>query len=320
MPKNKFYTIFLIIVVFLFSAPFFTAEKLKKITLEEVLSIGSLDDDVLFQWTGVAVDLQMNIHVLDAMDYSLKKFNPAGKLIKKVGGKGQGPGEFIAPRLLDCSDVSVYTTDQSILGFQVFDTDLNFKRRILIRMPISDFKVLSDDRIAVSSLSTNKKPAIFIFGAEGDLVREIPYSEEKMPLMMDMVSFDFDRDNNLYVAHTFQDRVEKFNKGGKKIWSIKLLKERKVKKKMISSYVVPTEVVYKNMDFDNSGNVFILGGHLCKNRSRDVYVLNSGGKLLTIFTLPDASHCIYIDRKNFLYSRANEGVTLKKFKMHYTYE
>jgi len=320
MPKSKFFTFILVVSVFLVFAASLAAEKLKKISLQEVLSIGSLDDDVLFQWTGVAVGGEMNIFVLDAMDYSLKKFNPAGKLIKKSGGKGQGPGEFIAPRLLDYSDASVYTTDQSILGFQVFDKDLNFKRRILIKMPISDFKILPGDQIAVSSISAEKRPALFIFGADGELVREISYSPKKMPLMMDMVSFDFDRENNLYVAYTFQDRIEKFSRGGDKIWTVKLLRERKVKKKKISSYVVPTEVMYKDLDFDNLGNLFILGGHLSKNRSRDVYVLDRDGKLLTVFTLPDASHCIYIDQMNFLYSRANEGVTLKKFKMNYTYE
>ena len=29
----------------------------------------------------------------------------------------------------------------------------------------------------------------------------------------------------------------------------------------------------------------------------------------------EPSHCIYIDGKNFLYSRANDGITLKKYRM-----
>ncbi|MGB6866412.1 MAG: 6-bladed beta-propeller, partial [Candidatus Aminicenantaceae bacterium] len=68
-----------------------------KVTLEEVLSVGSLDDDTLFQWVGVTVDSYGQIYVTDAMDYSLKKFDADGKLLQKAGGKGQGPGEFLAP-------------------------------------------------------------------------------------------------------------------------------------------------------------------------------------------------------------------------------
>jgi len=68
---------------------------------------------------------------------------------------------------------------------------------------------------------------------------------------------------------------------------------------------------------DSSDNIYILGGHLSKNISRDVYVLNPEGELLTTLTLPDTSHCIYIDKNDYLYSRANEGVTLKKYKIKY---
>ena len=139
-------------------------------------------------------------------------------------------------------------------------------------------------------------------------------------MMMDMVSFDFDEERNLYLAYNFQDLIEKWSKTGEKLWSINLLKVKKVKKKKISSFVVPTELVFKDVAMDGEGNLFVLGAHFSQNRSRDVYVLSLEGKHLATFTLPDTSHCIYIDGKNFLYSRANEGVTLKKFKMHYVYQ
>jgi len=320
MLKKKFLLFTLLLASVLFSYLVSSGKELKKISLEEVLSIGRLDDDALFQWTGVVTDSQGNIYVTDSMDYSIKKFDSRGKFVKKEGRKGQGPGEFMAPRFLDCNEKFLYASDQYVPGVQVFDKELNFKRRISIKKPISDLKILSDFRIAVASLFKDKIASIFIYTAEGELIKKFRYSEEKMPLMMELVSFDFDEDGNLYVAYTFQDRIEKFNKDEKKLWSNKLLKVKIVKRKKISSYVVPTEVVYKDVALDSSGNLFILGGHLSKNRSRDVYVISPEGKHLTTFTLSDSSHCIYIDKENFLYSRANEGVTLKKFKMHYFYE
>lgn len=318
MKRFLFYSLLLAFILFVY---LFSSEKeLKKIELEEILSIGELDDNLLFQWAGIAADSQSNIYVTDAMDYSLKKFDPQGNLIKKTGGKGQGPGEFMAPRLLDCSDRFLYTTDQYVPGVQVFDRELNFVRRISIKIPISDLKILSDQRIAVATLFVDKIASILIYNTEGDLTRKFRYSERKLPLMMEMVSFDFDKDGNLYLAYTFEDKIEKFNKDKKKLWSKKLLKIKKVNKTKISSYEVPTEVVYKDVTLDISGNLLVLGGHFSKNNSRDVYVLSPEGLHLTTFTLPDSSHCIYIDGKSFLYSRANEGVTLKKYRMRYVYK
>lgn len=321
MEIRRFFLFALLSVITLFF-PFFLQgrREIGKISLEEILSLGSLDDDLLFQWVGVVSDSQGYIYVTDSMDYTLKKFDSRGNLIKKKGRKGQGPGEFLAPRLTDCSERFIYVTDQYIPGIQIFEKDLNFKRRLPLVLPIADFKVISDEQIAVATLTLEKTSKIFIFDSQGKVKSELKYSESASTLMMDTVSFDMDPQGHFYLAYTFQDRVEKFDRDGKKLWSQKLLKAKKVKKKKISSYEVPTEIVYKDLALDSSGNVFILGGHFSENRSRDVYVLNSQGRHLTTLTLPDFSHCIYIDSRNCLYSRANDGVTLKKFKMKYVYE
>ena len=92
-----------------------------RVSLDEILSIGTLDDDRLFMWVGISVDENGFIYVSDGMDYSIKKFDTSGNLIKKTGRKGQGPGEFLSPRSLDLSDRSLYILDQNIPGINVFD-------------------------------------------------------------------------------------------------------------------------------------------------------------------------------------------------------
>ena len=285
--------------------------------LEEVLSIGSLEDDVLFQWVGIDVDGEQNIYVTDALDYSLKKFDAAGRLLKKEGRKGQGPGEFLAPRYLDSTEEFIYVSDQFIPRIQVFDKNLNYRHSVSISIPVSDFSALSNGEIAVVSLSPPRSGRIFIFDSEGQLDRELQYSDEKFPLMMDMVNFTFGPQGYLHLAYNFQDKIEKFDLKGKKLWSKNLLGVKKVEKEKIASLVLPSKLIYKDIVLDNSENIFILGGSYSRNPSRDVYVLNPEGQMLTVLTLPDSSHCIHIDSQGFLYSRANEGVTLKKFKIRH---
>ncbi|UCC40245.1 MAG: 6-bladed beta-propeller [Candidatus Aminicenantes bacterium] len=289
-----------------------------KLYLEEVLSIGRLNDVLLFQWVAVVAD-SSGCYVTDTMDYSIKHFDEEGNLIKKTGRKGQGPGEFIAIRFLGISENFLYATDQYMPGIQVFDKDLNYKKRIPILIPVSDIKVISDDEIAVASLSADegKKGRISIFNQDGETVREIKYLDKKIPFMLDMVSFDLDPKGNLYLAYTFQDKIQKFNPEGKKLWSKGLLDVKKIEMQKIRSFKVPSQLIYKDVALDSSGHLFVLGGSYSKNPSQDVYVLSPEGKLLTTFMLPDTTHCIHIDSQDYLYSRANEGVTLKKYKMKY---
>ena len=280
-----------------------------------MLSIGSFDDDTLFQWVGVAVCPEGSIYVTDAMDYSLKKFDAEGNLLKRTGRRGQGPGEFTAPRLLDSSGEFLFVTEQYQPVIKVFDTELAYKCQISLEGPAGDLKALGDELVAVVVLSARSKSHIHFYDSKGKVVKKLNFSERPSQLLMDMVSFDIDGRGNCYLAYNFADKIVKFDDSGKKLWTRSLLGVDRVKREKISSYVLPTEIIYKDIALDRSGNVYVLGGKFSENRSRDVYMLDPEGKLLSTMTLPDSSHCIYIDGEDFLYSRANEGITLKKYRM-----
>jgi len=324
MKKTLYFFLFLILMMFkpisgLSSVESLFTQKQDDIQLEQLLTMGSLEDDLLFQWIGVNVDLSGNIYVTDSLDYSLKKISSDGNLLEKKGGRGQGPGEFMAPRLLDASEKYLYVTDHLLSGIQVFDKDLQFVRRIPIHVPISDFCVLRDDEIAVAPLVMNSPSQICFYNAAGRIKRVLRLGQHSADLIMDQFSFIFDNHKNVYVVYTFQDKIEKIDPLGSRIWSTELLDVKKVKKEKISGFVLPTEIIYKDVDLDSRGNIYILGGSFSANPSRDVYVLNPEGIQIATLTLHDTSHCIYIDDKDFLYSRANAGVTLKKYRMRYLY-
>ena len=305
------------ILFLVLSIPFFPAHAAhpKKIVLEEVLTIGSFEDDYLYQWVGVAADAEGNIYVTDAMDYSLKKFDAAGNLLAKTGRRGQGPGEFTAPRLLDISEHYLFVTEQYQPVVKVFDKNMQYQFHIPLQGPAGDFMAIGDNLVAVMVLSARSESRLHFYDQKGTLVKTVPFSERPSQMLMDMVSFDLDSLGNLYLAYNFADRIVKFDGSGKKVWSKPLLGIKQVKREKISSHVVPTEIVYKDVALDRYGNLYVLGGKFSKNRSRDVYVLSPDGDLVSTLTLPDTSHCIYIDSKNFLYSRANDGITLKKYRM-----
>ncbi len=306
------------IIFLLFSLAASGLLKIETITLKEVLTVGSLDDDAIFQWVGVAADEGGMIYLTDSMDYSLKKFDPKGCLTKKQGRKGQGPGEFLAPRLLEYAGGFLYVTDQYLPGIQVFNESLDFRRRIPLSFPVGCFKVMGEDRFAVVTVAPDKCGRFLIVDSRGEVMEEIPYAAKagNNSLMMDLVEFEV-RNGQFYLAYVFQDRIEKRERNGDLVWSRSLLGKRKVKKKKISNFVLPTEVIYKDIALDSMERVYVLGGHFSKNRGRDIYVFSPSGEHLSTLTLPESSHTLYIDEQDFLYSRANEGVTLKKYAVVY---
>jgi hypothetical protein len=73
-------------------------------SLEEELTIGGEDKDsepLFIDITYVRIDYEENIYVLDSRDCQIKVFDKNGKHIRKIGRKGQGPGEMQFPTMMD---------------------------------------------------------------------------------------------------------------------------------------------------------------------------------------------------------------------------
>jgi hypothetical protein len=316
------------------------------IDIEEVLTIEGLGESLIYQRGSVTTDYEGNIYITDLEDYSIKKFNKIGELIAVTGKRGDEPGEFQGPNIIRYYRGKIYVSEVYSPGIQVFDDDLNFKFKIPIPFTMIDFNVLYEDRIAISTLIKDRSETGFIFciyfydskgnrkkkegkGEEGEEKKEeddkIIYSTDKDFTMMNTVSFQDYRKNYFMIAHNWKDKIDRYYKSGRLVWTRSLLdnKDAQTRKEGYSKRsfgVYPVEAVYKAVALDKQGNLFILGGGLSENINRDVYVLSKDSELITMFTLAEASRTIHIDRNNFLYSRSEDGKKLKKYAIEYIIE
>lgn len=306
-------------------------KKLRGIQIEEVLAIGETNDDLIYQRPGITTDYDGNIYITDLRDNSIKKFNKNGELIKETWRKGGAEG-LQGPNIIKYYRNKLYVSEVYSPGILVFDKNLDFESKIPIRFTMTDFNIISRERIVVSALiydwfEGNFISCLYIYDFEGNENEEkrIIYSTDKKFTMMNMINFVMDRGNNFFIAYSWKDKIERYANNGRLLWTESLLDKKSIKtrierssKRTFGEY--PVEIVYKAIEMDKHGHIFILGGHLSVNNGRDVYVLNKNGKYLTTFILPESSHAIHIDRSNYLYSRSDKGITLKKYVLRYIYE
>jgi hypothetical protein len=339
----------LILIVTLFFSIFailIAQNQLVSIDIEEVLTIEGLGESLVYHRGSVTTDYEGNIYITDLEDNSIKKFNNKGELIAVAGKKGDEPGEFQGPNIIRYYRGKIYVSEVYSPGIQVFDDDLNFKSKIPIPFTMTDFNVLYEDRIAVSTLIKDRSEAGFIFciyfydskgnrekkeeeGEEGEEKNEeddkIVYSTDKDFTMMNTVSFQEYRKNYFMIAYDWKDKIDRYYKSGRLVWTRSLLdnKDAQTRKEGYSKRsfgVYPVEAVYRAIALDKQGNLFILCGDLSENINRDVYVLSKDNEFIATFTLPEASRTIHIDRNNFLYSRTEDGKKLIKYAIGYIFE
>jgi hypothetical protein len=306
-------------------------EQLVRIVLDETLVINNIEGEAIYQKVGITSDNEENIYLTELKGDSIKKFNKIGQLVEWTGRSGQGQEEFNQPGLIKYFNDRLYVTESYRPGIKVFDKDLKLKSKIPLRFTVTDLNFFSDNQIAISTLVRDRSEegnfnfCIYIYDSEGNEKEKIVYETSKGFTMMNMVNFSIDRNNNFFVAYCWKDKIEKLDRNGNLLWTISFLGNREVRTKKIKGTKItlseyPLETVYRAVALDTYGNLFVLGGDLSENKNRDVYVLTSEGRRLLTFILPESSRTIYIDSKNNLYSRSENGLTVRRYVLNYIYE
>ncbi len=93
----------------------------------EIVSKFSLDQskEIIGGCWDIAVDENENIYIPDMPQGNIKIYNIEGKLIKILGKKGAGPGEFVSPMRVDVDNEKICVQDPG--QFKYFFFDRNFK-------------------------------------------------------------------------------------------------------------------------------------------------------------------------------------------------
>ncbi|MCK5148009.1 6-bladed beta-propeller [bacterium] len=292
--------------------------QIKKIDIIKKYVIGGLEAETIYQWVDVVVDNKKNIYITDMMDYSVKKFDSKGNLLKKTGRKGQGPGEFIQIRGIEFRNDSLFVLDERNLGIQIFDDNLNYIGRISCNNIIQKFQVDAFCFI-LKQFSFQSTASLVRVNNKGIVLSEVNYDPGQMNPLLGSIDFTVSNSGNVYIAFLFQDKLIKMAPSGEKLWERNLFNKAKTKMSTLDKlqFQIPEDTFFKAIALDTLGNVFILGGKKSKHKSRDVYVFSDHGDFLCEFTLQESSHLIYIDSENNLYSREDQGVSLAKYEIIY---
>ena len=93
--------------------------------IRRVRALADEQQMVAFNPAGVAVDNDGVMFVTECDSCRLLKVSSDGKLLKAVGGRGKGPGQFHYPDGVALASNKVYVCDRNNQRVQIFDTDLN---------------------------------------------------------------------------------------------------------------------------------------------------------------------------------------------------
>jgi len=170
--------------------------------LEEDLSIGNEEDEnyVFYRATGISVDSERNILVLDAGNNRIQKYDKDGKYLQSIGRQGQGPGEFEGPTRLyiDAKD-NIYVIEM-FQRLHIFDKNGVFQKRIKVEVQ-ENMGVTRDGNFIVHTLSRGERKSDMPM--DHDMFYNIDLVSQEGTTIKTIASFRIERSDTIKTERGF---------------------------------------------------------------------------------------------------------------------
>lgn len=213
------------------------------------------------------------VYVSDTDNKQVQAFDLSGTPIFQFGSAGDKEGEFQFPYgIAGDEDGNVYVADLYNSNISVFDQKGNFLRYFTEKD--SQNQVITspgglriyDDILYVTDIQKHK---VFVFDLEGNKLLEIgePGSGDGQFVAPNNVALD--KDKNIYVSDSGNNRVQIFDKDGKFVKIINGSSDGKGQ----SIFINP-----RGIGVDGKGNLFVVS-----NITHNVYVFDKDGNQETVF-------------------------------------
>jgi len=214
--------------------------KAPRVQLELVRTLGDVaaeDESVAFYMpAGMAVDEKGNLYILDTGNHRVQKFSPDGRFFASFGRQGQGPGEFAYPDSIDVDAAGMlWVSDPNNQRIQVLTSEgaerktIGFvKERVgKIRLTKSGFVMSGGGGVLFVDPGAEEKPQplpklfkkLDLEGkTRGEYGEPFDFKHPLVNQIGNQITFSVDGNDCVYLAWSYQNRVEKYSPEGKLVW------------------------------------------------------------------------------------------------------
>jgi len=155
-----------------------------RIELTPIVTLGNKDGEgILYQQSVIASDRRGRYYVSSNTDPTIVVFDGAGRFIRKIGRRGQGPGEFQARPFIYFADDTLYAAD--IGRITIFAPDYKLVRTIPLGTSGSSLAFLGDGTFVIAGTTRSGDLIGFpmhLVGRDGKVIRSFGSNSERQDI------------------------------------------------------------------------------------------------------------------------------------------
>ncbi len=305
------------------------------VELQEVLSFGDFYDIGDIETTEDG-----SILISDVKNFTVFKYDAGGRLLRRSGRSGRGPGEFAGgPNHIALVDGDVLVSDLRAFAVHRFDANLNYISSLRPLAPMT-MDTGSDGRIYIGIPDILSDQYVTVYGSDGVEISKLSIDHLSGHNLENRFWLLAGQEDRIILVFAALNRIDIRDTKGRLLRQLSIaglphkypgalldlpelsgeVSERVAKARRAARYV-PGGLVFTMAVLDYRGHIFLEGGGEVGKLpvSRTVYVVDLFGEVKAVFSLPPHLKLAHVDREGHLYAieELKEGSKVRKYKMVY---
>jgi hypothetical protein len=189
--------------------------------LNKIIEINYTDSTLIGEITDMKVDKNGNIYIVDGLKMCFWIINGEGKILKKVGKRGEGQNEFLGPNCVDVDENSIVIGDDRLKRIKIFDLSGKYLKDFKVNTSIGHIYVNNKKEIYIEYLSLTN--VIDKYNYEGSLVNSFgncPDILKNIGYPVKWANITHDKYSNIYYVHVSEYKISKYDGDGNIIKTI----------------------------------------------------------------------------------------------------
>ncbi len=180
--------------------------------LFSIYGYGTKNEEMLDHPSDVAFDGDGNIYIADTGHARVLLFRSNGQYIRTLGKKGSGKGELMEPLGVTVSkDDRVYIADHALNKVVIYNRDGKFEGEFKVMMPFKPY--VANDKLYLTTYGH-----VIIYDLNGQQLTQWAHKGRQKGDLDSPVGIAVAPDGKIYVADTFNLRLQAFAKDGEVLW------------------------------------------------------------------------------------------------------
>lgn len=231
-----------------------------------------------------------NMYILDRGDYRLTVMTRNGKPVTTIGGRGEGPGEFISPTFCAACSNYIYVTEQYLPVAHIFDKNYKYVKDVFIELLPCDISIYNNE-LAIAGVEVYNPSAIQIglYSLIDDkttmlkkldsVPSDIGLESDDQSAVMIWKFVNISCNNKLfYAAYLYQNFIHCFTAEGDRWTTVVEELPHHSSVKNGASMKLPEKKLINCISGNKKGLIFILTGDYSEYKSRQIIILDTEGK------------------------------------------